>query len=379
MIPKPVIAPDEAADDGGAVRLTVDLGALRANYRTLASMAASARTGAVVKADAYGLGARRVARVLYEEGCRDFFVAHLSEALRLRPALPADAALYSLNGLQPGEEQVAAAAGIVPVINGLAQAGRWADAGRRTGRLLPAVLQIDSGMARLGLSAADVEALTSGGDFFAGARVELIMSHLACSEDPTHSANADQRRRFLELAARLPPAPLSLANSAAVFLGADYHFDLIRPGLALYGGAAPGPAGAVIRPVVGLEARVVQVRDVPAGQGIGYGLSFTTDRPSRIATVSIGYADGWPRRLGNLGRAYFGETPLPIVGRISMDSLTLDISALAPDALELGAYVELLGPRQTLNTVAQAIDAIPYEILTGLGRRHAPRYIETRS
>jgi alanine racemase len=361
------------------VCLTVDLGALRANYRTIAALAAPAKVGAVVKADAYGLGATRVARVLYDEGCHDLFVAHLSEALALCPALPGGTTLYILNGLQPGEEDAAAETGLVPVINGLAQAQCWADTARRFGRSLPAVLQIDSGMARLGLDADDVARLAAATGFVESVRVQLVMSHLACSEAPDNPANADQRRRFLDLAARLPRAPLSIANSAGVFLGADYHFDMVRPGLALYGVPPTDTRGAVIRPVVGLEARVVQVRAVPEGQGVGYGLSFTTQRPSRIATVSIGYADGWPRRLGNLGRAYFGDTPLPIVGRVSMDSLTLDVSALAPDALDLGDYVELLGPHQTLGAVAQSIDAIPYEILTGLGRRHAPVYREAAS
>jgi alanine racemase len=376
MIPSPAPAEDKPRS-ADAVRLTVDLDALRANYRTLAAVSAPARTAAVVKADGYGLGAVRVAQALYAEGCRDLFVAHLSEALHLRPSLPADAALYILNGLQPGEEEEACAGpDLVPVINGLEQADRWAQTARRLGRALPAVLQVDSGMARLGLAAADVTRLAADASFWGSVRVRLIMSHLACGDEPGNPVNADQRRQFVELAARLPPAPLSLANSAGVFLGPDYHFDLVRPGLALYGAPPPHTRGASILPVVSLAARVVQVREVPAGQGVGYGLTFTTQRASRIATISIGYADGWPRRLGGTGFAYVGDVPLPVVGRISMDSLTLDATALRPDALTLGSFVELLGPHQTVDAVARSIDAIAYEILTGLGRRHAPIYRE---
>jgi alanine racemase len=361
-----------------AVRLTVDLDALRANYRAIAGLAAPARAGAVVKADAYGLGAATVSRAFYDEGCRDLFVAHLGEAMALRTGLAADATLYILNGLQPGEEGDAAGAGLTPVINGLEQARRWADTARRLKRPLPAVLQVDSGMSRLGLGAEDVRALASDPAFFDAVHVRLVMSHLACGEDPANPANAEQRRRFLDLAGAVPPAPLSLANSAGVFLGPDYRFDLVRPGLALYGAPPPHTGGLAIRPVVSLDARVVQVRDAPAGRGVGYGLTFTTARASRIATVSIGYADGWPRRLGNVGFAYFGDAALPIVGRVSMDSLTLDATDLPDGALALGRYVELLGPHQTLETVARAIDAIPYEILTALGRRHPPLYREGR-
>jgi alanine racemase len=371
-LPDPALASD-------AVRLTVDLDALRENYRTLAALAAPARTAAVVKADAYGLGAPAIARALVAERCCDFFVAHLSEAESLRPHLPREVAVYILNGLQPGEEAPCAGLGAIPVINSLEQAGNWAQTARRLGRRLPAVVQVDSGMSRLGLSGDDVIRLAADEAFGERVEVVLVMSHLACSETRTHSANAEQRSRFLARAGHLRPAPLSLANSAGVFLGPEYSFNLVRPGLALYGAPPPDTNGAAVRPVVGLSARVVQVRDVPAGQGVGYGLTYHTERPSRIATLSIGYADGWPRRLGGIGRTYVGDVALPIVGRISMDSLTIDATALPEGALRLGALVELLGPHQTLDEVAQSIDAIPYEILTGLGRRHPRLYLEAET
>ncbi len=360
-------------NDGGAVRLTVDLGALRGNYRTIVGKAAPATVSAVVKADAYGLGARPIVRALWEEGCRDFFVAHMVEAVRLGPP-PKDATIYILNGLQPGEEEQCAQEGFAPVLNSLAQAHRWAAAARQASRMLPAAVQVDSGMSRLGLAPEEVEQLAADGAFMSAVSVRLIMSHLACAEDPENPANADQRRRFIALAGRLPPAPLSLANSAGAFLGPDYRFDLVRPGLALYGATPSQTAVPGIRPVVSLEARVIQVRAIPAGQGVGYGLTFTSDHAMTLATIAIGYADGWPRRLSNVGFAYYGGVPLPVVGRVSMDSLTLDVSLLPPATLELGSLVELLGPHQSLEDVARAVDGIPYEILTGLGRRYPPLY-----
>lgn len=367
----------EPSRDMAGGLLTIDLEALAANYLNLSCRAAPARTAAVVKADAYGLGALKVARRLEQAGCEDFFVAQLAEALVLRPLLSPTARLYVLNGLQPGAEAACAAAGLIPVLNGLGQAWLWRDLAVSLGVRLPAVVQVDSGMARLGLSARDLDVLLADAPFFDQISLALVMSHLACSDEPRAASNADQRARFARQADRLPAAPRSLANSGGVFLDPIYHGDLVRPGVSLYG-AAPAQGDNPMRAVVRLDAKVIQVRDVAAGDRVGYGLIYARETPGQIATIAVGYADGWPRHLSNTGAAYYQGVRLPIAGRVSMDSITLDVSALAEHGLTLtfGDTVELLGPHQTLEDVARAAGTIPYEILTSLGRRYHRTYVE---
>ncbi|MCW6510438.1 alanine racemase [Lichenifustis flavocetrariae] len=358
----------------GAI-LTVDLAALRSNYLWLAGRAAPARCAAVVKADAYGLGASVAAPAFYEAGCRAFFVAHLSEGLDLRPMLPDDATIHILNGLQPGAEPACAAAGLVPVLNGFEQVEAWARIGRQDGLRLPAVLQIDSGMSRLGLSPEEVESLATRPDLIEAIDVRLVMSHLACADEPDHPANAAQWQNFERLRALVPHAPLSLANSGGVLLDARFRYDLARPGIALYGVSPTPGVGEGLMPVLRLDARVIQVRQVAAGTAVGYGATFHAPYPMRVATIAVGYADGWPRHLSNRGAAFFDGTRLPIVGRVSMDSITLDVTPLPEGTLQLGSLVELIGPHQTLDDVAAQCGTIPYEILTGLGGRYARVYL----
>lgn len=349
--------------------LTVDLGALAANYRQLCARAGGARVAGVVKADAYGLGAARVAPALYAAGCRDFFVAQFSEALALKPLLPADARLYVLNGLQPGAEAACAQAGIVPVLNSLEQIDNWASCGRCCKRRLPSLLQFDTGMSRLGLSPEEAEALAAAPGRLAGIEVLHVMSHLASGDDPASPQNAGQRAAMERLAALFPGPGRSLANSGGLFLDAGYHGALVRPGIALYGGAPSAGRPNPMRPVAQLDVRVIQTRTVPAGTRIGYGGSHVTTAGRRLATLATGYADGLPRTLSDRGAAYVGATRLPIVGRVSMDSLTLDITALPADTLRLGSRVEMIGPHQTLDALALDAGTISYEILTGLGTR----------
>lgn len=356
-----------AAPDGA--RLCIDLGALAANYAALQRRAGSVPCAAVIKANAYGLGAERAASALAAQNCRHFFVAHLNEAIAVRPHLPPTARLYVLNGLQPGGEHICATADIIPVLNSAEQAGAWTRVARALGRVLPAVLQIDSGMSRLGLSAVEARALAADTSFQAHVALELVMSHLACADAPGHSANHAQLARFAELAALFPAIPRSIANSGGVLLERAFHLDMVRAGIALYG-ADPTEAGSQpMRPVVTLDAPVIQVRTISADTGVGYGLTFQAPEPLRIVTIGIGYADGWPRALGNRGAAWFGDTRLPIVGRVSMDSVTLDATALPQDAIGYGDRVELIGPHQSIETVAADAGTIAYEILTGLGDR----------
>ena len=359
----------------GAV-LTIDLAALVANYRFLRDRLVGADCAAVVKADAYGLGAARVAAALFQAGCRHFFVAHLQEGIDLRAAVPADAEIFVLNGLMPGAEALCLEARLTPVLNSLAQIDGWTGLSRRVGRALPAILQVDSGMARLGLSPAEVDRLALEPARLGGIDLKAVMSHLACADEPDHPANRAQLAQFEAQRRRLPPAPASFANSSGIFLGADYHFDLARPGAALYGVApvpgAPNPMRAVVR----LDARVIQTREIAAGDAVGYGYAFTASAPTRIATLSVGYADGWLRSVGRAGIAYIGDRALPIAGRVSMDSLTLDISTLPADMLKPGDFVELLGPHQRIDDVAAAAGTIGYEILTSLGGRYRRRYLD---
>lgn len=367
---------DTAAAMAGG-RLVIDLAALRDNYRQIASHVAPARAAAVVKADAYGLGVTRTAVAFAEAGCRDFFVAHLAEALNLQPTLPVDARLYILNGLMPGTEMVCANAGILPVLNSVDQATRWRETAQAIRRPLPAVLQFDSGMARLGINDDEATMLASDPAFRVDVPLALVMSHLACADTPDHSVNAAQIARFDALAALFPSAPRSFANSGGAFLAPAFHNRVVRPGIALYGGAPNDAQPNPMRPVIQLDARVIQVRTIPAGSGVGYGHSFHATHETRIATIAVGYADGLPRALGNRGAVWFNGIRLPIAGRVSMDSTTLDVTALPAGALQLGDWVELIGPHQTLDTLAHDAGTISYEILTSLGARYHRVYRDT--
>lgn len=352
--------------------LRVDLDALADNYRTIGRQVAPASVAGVVKANGYGLGASLVARTLEREGCRHFFVAHLGEAVALKPDLSPGAALYILNGLLPGAEADCAASGAIPVLNSIDQIERWSAQARREGRPLPGALQVDSGMARLGLPPEEAEILAARPDMLEGIDLKLAMSHLACSDEADAPVNVRQKEAFERLTAPFPALPRSLDNSGGAFLPRG-HYDLVRAGIALYGGAPQGRPSPM-RPVVTLEARILQLRTVPEGAGVGYGMSHHCSRPTRIATIAVGYADGWPRHLSNRGSTYIGGVRAPIIGRVSMDSITLDVTDVPDALLYPGAPVELLGPNQGIDDVAADAGTISYEILTQLGHRYARDY-----
>jgi alanine racemase len=355
-------------------RLEIDLAAICSNYRLLRERLNGVACGAVVKADAYGLGALPIVTALAQQGCRHFFVAYLDEGLALRPQLPQGTDIIILNGLPRGAERDCAASGLVPVLNSLDQIEAWAGCARELDRRLPAVVQLDSGMARLGLTAREVEELADS-RLCDTIDLKLIMTHLACADEPHNPANRAQLATFQALLKYLPAAPVSLANSSGIFLGADFHGDLARPGAALYGiNPTPGAANPM-RPVVRLSARVIQTRRISAGDAVGYGWSFKAGRAMRLATLSIGYADGCHRVVGNVGRVYAGEIALPVVGRVSMDSMTVDISALSEAALAAGDLVDLVGPCQSIDDFAVAAGTIGYEVLTGLGPRLQRVYV----
>ncbi len=353
--------------------LSIDLDAIAANYRMLQALAAPALCAAVVKADGYGLGVEAVARRLQAEGCRHFFVAHLQEGVLLRPHLMRESAIYVLNGPPPGSCADLEQAGLIPVLNSVEQIAEWQAQAREACRPLAAALQFDSGMSRFGLSPDEMRALAADPSRLDGVMPILLMSHLACADTPAHPANEAQLACFEALAALMPGIRTSLAASSGSFLGPAYHFGMIRPGAALYG-VNPVPGGPnPLRPVIRLQGRIVQTRWVAAGTSVGYGAHFVAARRSRIATVGIGYADGLLRASGGRGHATLSSgdaTPLPIVGRISMDSLALDVTALGDAELPAGTEIDLIGPRRSLEDAAAAAGTIGYEILTALGHRY---------
>jgi alanine racemase len=359
-------------DTSGAT-LTVDLGAIRDNYLRLRKSLGHVVCGAVVKADAYGLGAIHVAGTLAQAGCDHFFVAHLDEGVVVRPHLPAHAKIFVLHGVMPGCEEIALRHRLIPVLNGLEQIEGWADIARRHDRALPAAIQVDTGMSRLGLSPAELDRISAEPDRLDGIRLCLVMSQLACAEQKDN-VSAGQRERFLAVRRRLPHAPASFASSAGIFVDQGYHFDVVRPGGALYGLTRPVGWSYSPRSVIQLQARIIQTRQIEAGDAVGYGLTFRADRPCRVATVAIGYADGFPRSLGNRGVAHLGVRALPIVGSVSMDLITLDVSGVADDAVRPGTLVDLIGPRQTVTDFAEAAGMIGDEVLTRLGRRYRRIY-----
>jgi alanine racemase len=363
---------------GATSRLTIDLSALAGNWRALAALAPAAATGAAVKADGYGLGAIPVARALYGAGCRHFFVAHLSEALSLRPHLAADATVFVLHGIPPGTAGEFVAHGITPILNSLGDIEAWSSAARLAGRVLSAALQVDSGMNRMGLSTAEVDALVAAPERLAGIELTVGMSHLACADTPDHPLNAEQRRRFIAVTGRigaLAGARLALANSAGILLGPDFHFALTRPGIALYG-ANPTPSRpSPVAPVIRLEADILQVREIDRPEVVGYGAAHEVTGPTRVATVAVGYADGYLRAAGNRGKVRVAGRLAPILGRVSMDLMTIDVTDIPPALSAPGMPAVLVGDGLTIEEVAQAMGTVPYEFLTRLGSRFARAYV----
>ncbi len=359
--------------------LTIDLDAVVANYRRLAERAAGAECAAVVKADAYGLGADRVAPRLAAAGCRSFFVATLDEGIALRRLLT-EPDIYVLNGIPPGGGDELAAHRLIPVLNRLDEVAAWSARARSseaTGAgLARAALHLDTGMNRLGLPESEVEALARRPEGLGGIAVAPVMSHLACAEDSDHPKNAEQLALFRRLRAALPAAPASLANSSGIFLGPRYHLDLVRPGAALYGinptPGAPNPMAEVVR----LRAPIIQVREVAEAATVGYGGAHRMAGPGRIATVPVGYADGFLRSLGQRGFAVVGGVRVPIVGRVSMDLTTLDVSLAPADEARVGVWVDLIGGGLDVDEVAGLAGTIGYEILTALGGRYRRLYRE---
>lgn len=354
-----------------AARLTVRLDAIIANWRTYCRMAGTAAVAGVVKADAYGMGADRVAPALAAQGCDSFFVARLEEGVRLRASVP-EARIFVLDGAHPDAVPALIAYRLTPVLNSLTQLAAWRAAAQSARASLDAVLHVDTGMNRLGLPPDELSILAAEASArLTGINLVLVMSHLACADEAANPMNALQLSRFRQALAMLPPAPASLAASHGAMLGLDYHFDVIRPGVALFGGNPQPDAANLMRPVAMLTGKVLQLRRIDSGECVGYGATFRAKRPTMLATVALGYADGIPRTLSNRGSAAIAGHRVPVIGRVSMDMVSLDVTGLdvAP-----GDDAELLGDTVTLAEVAQAAQTNEYEILTRL--RRVPKVYE---
>lgn len=338
--------------------LTIDLAAMAANWTALDAMS-EGETGAVVKANAYGTGTGRAARRLAQAGVRKFFVAVAEEAADIRQALGPDPEIYILSGHMSGDTDMISDLGLIPLLSSINQMLRHFEA-------LPGApfgIQLDTGMNRLGMEMGEWSAVRS---LVISQGPKLIMSHLACADEPDHPMNAQQLATFKEMSDGID-APRSLAATGGILLGKDYHFDVTRPGIGLYGGLPFADAA----PVVAIDLPIIQTRDVMKGESVGYGNTWIAERDSRIATVSCGYADGIMRVLGPNTKLFAAGTEVPVAGRISMDSIGIDVT----DAKDLPAALELIGPNQGVETLAANAGTIGYEILTSLGARYTRRYI----
>ncbi|MBV9859761.1 MAG: alanine racemase [Alphaproteobacteria bacterium] len=356
--------------------LDIDLAAIVENWRSLASRVRPAQCAAVVKADAYGLGAAPVALALARAGCALFFVATAEEGIALRAALPEASEIAVLNGPPRGCAAEVAEHRLIPVLNDPGQIAEWAELGAERGGF-PAMLHIDTGMARLGLSErqlAELEVAATAPPCW-----RAVLSHLGCADTPAHPLNRVQHARFTAALTRYRGVSASFAASSGIFLGPDFHFDLVRPGAALYG-VNPQPSGPnPMRPVVRLRARILQTRCVDSGESVGYGAAHSVTEPTRIATVAIGYADGWLRSLSQRGCGFIGGARVPLIGRVSMDLTVFDVSAIDPAVARPGEFIELLGPGYGVDEAARDAGTIGYEMLTALGRRHHRIYHEWRA
>jgi len=357
-------------DDFEAARLTVRLAAIAANYRTYCRMTGPCAVAAVVKADAYGMGAAAVAPALVAAGCDSFFVARLAEGIALRKTLPV-ARIFVLDGCQADAVPALLTHRLIPALNSLADIAAWSAAAAAAKTTLDAVIHVDTGMNRLGL-APDELAILSGQSArrLAGLNVVLVMSHLACA-DENSKINGEQLSRFRQALAMLPPAPASLAASHGAFLGMEYHFDLVRPGVALYGANPQNTAQNLMQTAAIVTGKVLQVRRIDSGDSVGYAATFRAKRPTMLATVALGYADGIPRTLSSKGAAAIHGARAAIVGRVSMDLITLDVTDIEVNP---GDEAELLGETITLGEVAASAGTNEYEILTRL--RRMPRVYE---
>ncbi|MCO5730786.1 alanine racemase [Rhizobium sp. SSA_523] len=376
--------PDLDPFDATALRLTVNLAALADNWRDLARRSGRARTAAVVKADAYGLGIEDCGETLYRAGARDFFVAAASEGETLRAYAP-EARIFVLSGIWPGQERTFFDNDLVPVLASEEQLAFWMSVLSERGPY-PCALQVDTGFNRLGLSVDEALALAEDVSRPTSFDPVLVLSHLHSGDTHESDGNRRQLDLFRTVSAAYEGIEASLSASAGIFLGPQYHFDLTRPGIALYGGKAVTGMDNPMRPVATAQARIVQLREAKAGETVSYGGSHRLTRDSRLAIAAVGYADGYLRNLSGAGVplrsqipagacGFIAGRPVPVTGRITMDLTIFDVTDLPAGAVRAGDYIELFGDNLALDDVAAAAGTIGYELLTALGLRYERRWL----
>ena len=371
-------APAVATGYGG--RLTVDLGALKRNWQALDKVSRGALTGAVVKADAYGTGITQSSKALYEAGARFFFAATPDEGIAVRAALPEDSHIFILNGLFPGAAPLYVGERLMPCLASIPMLEEWLEACLARNQALPAALHFDTGINRLGFrlnEAGTVKRMIEQ----VGYSPQMIMSHLACADVPKHEKNRTQLALFASVMSQFPNVPASLSNSAGLMTNRDNHFQMVRPGIALYGGRAVASRRNPMAPVVTLEAPILMVKEVKTGESVGYGALQTMHRDSRIAIVGIGYADGFFRSLSGADNhrgtnVVIGGVPCPVVGRVSMDMIGVDVTELRELPVP-GAMAEIIGKTITVDDHADVAGTLGYEVLTSLKGRYSRQYVES--
>lgn len=352
--------------------LVVDLAASRENYQRITRQAKLAQCAAVLKADGYGIGAIPIGLTLYDAGCRDFFVAYADEGIALREALLSkgvDGRIYVLNGLFPGTEGVFTEHHLLPTLTDLDQVTRWQTHARVVGRPLAAALHVDTGMSRTGLPSKELHVLAENSQMLSGIKIELILSQMVYSSCENIIFSQQQRQRFEQAVRILPKARKSLAKSGAIYMGADYHYDLVRPGIALHGINPTDSLQNPLVPVISLWSKIYQIQDVATGQSVGYAQTYVARKPHKVATIALGYADGYPWLLANKGYVKIAGFSAPVIGRVSMDLLTVDVTHIPDAFLCVGGWAQIIGGEITVETLAHQANTVPYEILLGLGKR----------
>lgn len=374
MTTKRAAAPSSPSYTG---RLTIDLTSLKENYKTICAYAGSEKTVmASVKADGYGLGATEVVSALMEAGCLDFLVAMPEEGIKLR-CLSDTIRIFTLNGFFSQERQIFREYALIPCLGSLPELNAYGTWAWQRGERLPAVLHFDTGMTRQGFDRMETEGLMQDSTLYEGLDICFIMSHFASADEPGSSQNEEQYERFSRIAQAFPFVPKSLCNSFGLFRNRRYHFDILRPGMALYGLNPKSGEHSPVKPVVSLELPVIRLRAAGKGDTIGYNATYRFDRETPLAVLSCGYGDGIFRALSNSGQLYWKGVACPIRGRVSMDMLAVDLSAVPADRRpKPGDFLELIGPHQSADALAAAAGTIGYEVLTALGPRYARHYME---
>ena len=360
--------------------LEINIDSIIHNYQLINNKVGNTECAAVLKADAYGMGASVIAKALDKAGCSTFFVATIDEGIELRACFSKNEnQIAVLSGLLEGSEDIFYSNKLTPVLNDTEQIKKWAIYNKQKKISAPSILHIDTGMNRLGLTINELYDIIKNPTELKELHVEWIMSHLACGDQPRDIMNEKQLSVFLNAKKEIPNVKASLANSAGVFLGKSYHLDMVRPGIALYGSGSGSIPSKPLKQVIKLYSRILQIRTLSTGASVGYGASYRVSEATRVATVGLGYADGYLRSLSNCSWVFFNGLRLPVIGRISMDYITIDITQIASEKIKTGDFIEIIGDKFTLDDLATVANTVPHELLTRLGTRHHRIYRNTNN